>query len=351
MVFLHHPKYHNRGDVVFGKEHLRNADLLQEFASCLPDFVSDRTDTNHDKSMEFMEDLVRKDGLWTILQDNLRNALREDSPIPDKLRIFMACCTVADQAFLALENSQNVNWRAPEFISLAQHYEMFVAHCFQGTFLGRATSFRTGITKARFCRALLAQFLKEVDRNGTVVFRSQWDVASLARLFCTLGVGSEEDAEFWKSFVDGGHVGAEFMTKAHDMLNIAVRDGPLLNFCRLGRLAMTMAPFEGSDLNDLDVDKLSKLLQNMIDDSRLPLKGASAEVWEDLSRLRGEVDHVISKSCQGDQEKLQPLSEKIEQVYNLRPSAQASASQESGSETSNFGHRAATAVLPRARTY
>ncbi len=323
VVFLRYHKYHGRADVVFGKEHLRNANLLQEFASCLPDFISV---INHDESMKFMEDLVREDGLWTTLQDNLWNTLREDTPIPDKLSVFVACCTVLDQAFLALEGSQNVDWRAPEFGSLAQHLEMFVARCFQGTFVGRATSFRVGIVQARFCRALLAQFFNEVDRNGTVVFRSQWDVASLARLFYTLGVGGEADAEFWKSFVDGGHVGAGFMTKAHDMLKIAVRDGPLLNFCKLGRLAVTMVPFEGSDLNDLDVEKLLELLQSMVDDSRLPLKGASAEVWEDVSRLRDEVGHVISKSCDGDKVKLWPLFEKIEQAYELRPSA----SQESG---------------------
>jgi len=318
VVFLRHHKYHGRADIVFGKEHLRNANLLQEFASCLPDFISV---TNHDESMKFMEDLVREDGLWTSLQDNLWNALREDTPLPDKLRIFVACCTVLDQAFLALEDSQNVDWRAPEFGSLGQHFEMFVARCFQGTFIGRATSFRVGIIKARFCRALLAQFFKEVDRNGTVVFRSQWDVASIARLLYTLGVGGEEDTKFWKSFVDGGHVGAGFMTKAHDMLKIAVRDGPLLNFCKLGRLAVTMVPFEGSDLNDLDVEKLSELLQSMVDDSRLPLKGASAEVWEDLSRLRNEAGHVVSKSCDGDKVKLGPLFEKVEQVYGLRPSS------------------------------
>ncbi|KAI9458413.1 hypothetical protein BJY52DRAFT_1269629 [Lactarius psammicola] len=203
---------------------------------------------------------------------------------------------------------------------------MFIAHCFQGTFVGRATSFRVGIIKARFCRAILAQFFEEVDRNGTVVFRSQWDVASLARLFYILGVGGEEDAKFWKSFIDGGHVEAGFMTKAHDTLKIAVRDGPLLNFCRLGRLAVTMIPFKGSGLNDTDVEKLMELLQGMVDDSRLPLKSASAEVWEDLRRLRDEADHVISNCCDGDKDKLRQLFEKVEQVYEPR----LFASQESG---------------------
>jgi hypothetical protein len=318
VVFLCRQKYHCRTDLVFGKEHLRNAILLQEFASCLPDFISA---TNHGESMKFMEDLISEDGLWTTLQGHLWTALREDIPIPDKSRIFVACCTVLDQAFVALEGSQNVDWRAPEFGSLGQYFELFVSHGFRSMFIGRSTSFRIGFLKARFCRALLAQFFKELDRDGTVLFRSQWDVASLARLFYTLGVGNEEDVEFSKSFLNGGHFGTEFMTKAHNMLKIAVRDGPLLNLCKLGRLTMTIMPFEGSDLNDLDVDISLKLLQKMMDDSRLPLERASAEVWEDLSRLWDEVCHVISKSCDEDKVKLRPLFEKIDQVYHRRPSA------------------------------
>ncbi|KAH8995067.1 hypothetical protein EDB86DRAFT_1209331 [Lactarius hatsudake] len=205
LVFSRYPKYHGRADVALGKAHLRNPNLLQEFASCLPDFISV---TDHDESTKLMEDLVREDGLWACLQDNLQHALQEDTPIPEKSRIFVACCTVLDRAFAALEDSQNVDWRAPEFGSLVQHFEIFVARCFQGTFIGRAMSFRISIIQARFCRALLAQFSTEEKRNGILVFRSQWDVASLARLFYTLGVGGEEDAEFWCSFIDGGHADA-----------------------------------------------------------------------------------------------------------------------------------------------
>jgi hypothetical protein len=318
MVFFCRHKYHCRTDLVFGKEHLRNASLLQEFASSLPDFISA---TSQDESMKFMEELISEDGLWATLQGHLWTASREDSPIPDKSRVFVACCTVVDQAFVALEDSQNVDWRAPEFGSVVQHFELFVSHGFRSMFTERSTSFRIGILKARFCRALLAQFFKELSRDGMVTFRSQWDVASLARLFYTLGVGNEEDVKFYKSFLNGGHVGTSFMTKAHDMLRIAVRDGPLLNLCKLGRLAMAIVPFEGSDLNVLDVDMSLKLLQKMMDDSRLPLKRASADVWEDLDRLRDEVCHIISKSCDEDKVKLRPLFEKIDRVYDLRPSA------------------------------
>jgi hypothetical protein len=150
--------------------------------------------------------VVGDDGLWASLQVNLWNAMRLDGPIPEKLRVFEACCTVADAMFLALEDSDDVDWRTPDFGSLAQHFEMFITNCFQGTFVKRATGFLVGLIKLRFCKAILTQFHKEVRREGTVSLRSQWDVASLARVFYTLEVGNEEEMAFWKSFTDGGHI-------------------------------------------------------------------------------------------------------------------------------------------------
>jgi hypothetical protein len=69
-----------------------------------------------------------------------------------------------------------------------------------------------------------------------------------------------------------------------------------------------------------------KKKKSMMDDSRLPIQGASADVWEDLRQLRDDVDHVISKSHDGDKDKMWPMFEKIDQVYRLR----LFASQESG---------------------
>ena len=63
-----------------------------------------------------------------------------------------------------------------------------------------------------------------------MVFRSPWDVASLARVFYSLGVGDGTDVELWKSFVDGGPVEPELMCKTHTSLDKAARDGRLLNF-------------------------------------------------------------------------------------------------------------------------
>ena len=56
MVFSGRPKYHSRADVVFGKEYLRNSDLLEAFAHCLPDFIANNSP---DVCMGVMEKVVR----------------------------------------------------------------------------------------------------------------------------------------------------------------------------------------------------------------------------------------------------------------------------------------------------
>ena len=137
MVFQDHPQYRSTADLVFRKDHLRNPDLFRAFANCLPDFV-----TKHpEKSVELMEGLVCYDNLWSSLQVNLRNSLQSNSFVPDKLRVFDRCCTVIDAAFAALENSQKVDWRAPDLGSLAHYFELFVTDCFQGMFVERTIGF------------------------------------------------------------------------------------------------------------------------------------------------------------------------------------------------------------------
>ncbi|KAH9984594.1 hypothetical protein BJV77DRAFT_166984 [Russula vinacea] len=168
-----------------------------------------------------MEKVVRHDDLWTSLQENLWDAQRSDSPAPEKLRVFEDCCTVLDIAFSVLEDSQKeVDWSTPEFELLAEHFESFITYCSQKGFMGRAASFHVGIIRARICKALLSQFSNDTS------LRSEWDVASLARLIYTLGLEHKEDAEFWDSHVSGGHIGAEFSAKAHEMIDITARDGP-----------------------------------------------------------------------------------------------------------------------------
>ena len=314
LAFLGHPEYHSRADVVFGKERLWKGDLLEACARCLPDYVSK---ISAEKGREFMEGIVCDDDLWTSLQVNLWNAQRSDRPTPDKLRIFEDCCTVLDVAFSSLENSTRVDWRAPEFGSLTQRFESFIAHCFQSSFMRRATSFRVGIIKGRCSKALLAQFSHDVDRDGTIFFRSQWDVASLARLFWALGIGEEKDADFWKSYINGGHIGAEFTSRARETIDRAARDGPLLIFCKLGHLVTTALPLHSSGLETKDLERVWELQKNMIEDPQLPLNRASDKAWEKLSRLRADVSRLCGNVSSKDGDTLQPLLGMIDDVHLL----------------------------------
>ena len=329
IVFRDHPnpRHRSKANLVFAKDHLRNPELFQEFAHCLPHFV-----TKHpEKSIELMEGLVRFDHLWISLQVHLSNSLQPNAFIPATMRVFNTCCTIIDAAFVALENS-NVDWRTPDFGSLAHYFDLFVTDCFQGMFVERAIGFRVGLIKARFCKAVLAQFLDEFNREGSVVFRSHWDVASLARIFYSLSVGSDADVEFWKSFVDGGPIGDILLAKTYTTLHMAKRDGPLLNFCRLGHLGMMAVPFEGSGLKDTDFQKLLDLLQKTMEDVSLPLTHASIPVWEELRQLRDEVAdacerisnedevvHIFERCSKVDKANLIALLEKINVVYHHCP--------------------------------
>jgi hypothetical protein len=316
-VFSGHPKYHSRVDIVFGKEYLRNSDLLEAFAHCLPGFIANHSP---DVCRDFMRKVVNCDDLWTSLQVNLWNTQRSDCPIPDKLRIFEDCCTVLDIAFSVLEDSPEVDWRAPEFGSLSNHFESFISHCFQGAFMGRATSFRVGIIKARFCKALLAQFRDDIDHEGTVSFRSQWDVASLARLICHLGLRDEEDEDFWDSYVNGGHIGTDFTAKALGMIDMAARDGPLLIFCQLIHLVATAIPLKQSDVKQKDIEKVWELQMEAIGSKRLPLHRASDVVWNAVGHLRELVNELRGKNVGKDRKILERLLRMIDKVFHLRSS-------------------------------
>ena len=208
VVFSKRAEYHSRADIVFGEEHLRNDDFLKAFAHCLPDYVAfvSKSPEGPDKLREFMESIVREDDLWASLHVNLWSAQRSDCPTPDKLRIFEDCCTMLDVALWSLENSTKVDWHAPEFGSLAQKFESFITHGFQDSFMRRATSFRVGLIRIRCCKILLAKIFDDIESEGTIFFWSQWDVAFLAKMFRSFGIGDGKDAEFWKSYINGGNI-------------------------------------------------------------------------------------------------------------------------------------------------
>jgi hypothetical protein len=181
----------------------------------------------------------------------------------------------------------------------------------------KSISFRVGIIKARFCKALLAQFWADIEKEGTISFRTQWDVASLARLICTLGLRGKKGAEFWNSYVDGGHIGEEFASKALEMIKIAKWDGPLLIFCQLGHLVATAVPLDQSGLEPKDIEKVWELQKKVIDDRHLRLDLASDSVWEAIDQLREQVNDLCGSITGKDREILQRLLWKIDDVRNL----------------------------------
>ena len=323
-VFSSIPEYQSSPAVVFGKEYLQNNDLLEAFAHCLPNFIAENSPR---VCVDLMEKVVCRDDLWLNLQMILSVTQRSTDSTSDKFRVFKCCCNLLDVAFSVLEDSGKVDWRAPEFGSLWQHFESFIAHGFQGAFMGRAASFRIGIIKARFCKVILAQFWDDIISENILSFRSQWDVASLAKLIYYLGLRDEEAPEFWNSYLKGGHIGAEFTAKALKMVNIIASDGPLLIFCQLGHLTTSTIPSHHSGLERKDIAKALELQEKLVKDKRLPLNGASDKVWEDLNLLREQVKGRCSLTPgvtggtgnageEGDL--LQSLLQEIDVVRNLR---------------------------------
>ena len=312
MVFPSDSTYHNRADVVFGKKYLRNSDLLEAFAYCLPGFISENPNT----CKEFMEKVVRHDNLWTCLQGNLSNTKKSnsDSPTPEKLRVFGHCCTVLDLVFSVLEDSLEVDWRSPEFGSLSQRFNDF-----QGALT--TIDFRVDVINARFCKALLAQFWNDLDCKGIVSFRSRWDVISLGRLVRTLGlVRDDEDKEFRDSFVNRGRIGAEFTAKALEIIHRTERDGPLLIFCQLGHLVVMAVPLDHSGLKSEDLEKVTELQRSVIKKRRKSLNEVSEIVWETLDGLQTQVKNLCVKhsSKNRDIKILGDLLQMIEGINNLR---------------------------------
>ena len=293
MVFSPDTRYHHRVDLVFGKKDFRNGDLLKAFAHCLPNFIR----TNHNlkaECMNFMEKVVSQDNLWTSLQANLWDTQRSDIPIPEKVRVFEDYCAVLDLALSALQDSRDVDWHSPELWSLLQHFELFQESLIQGASMGRANSFRIGIIKARFCKALLAQVWGEGYR-----YRERRKGISFA--------------DFWNSYVSGGHIGAEFPVKALDEI-YAECDGPLLIFCFLGDLVVKAVPVKQSDLEVENIKKVLELQEKVI---HLPIGLNAASAWEALDQLQEQVNDLRSKDDE-DKENLLRLREMINYVNKLR---------------------------------
>jgi len=143
---------------------------------------------------------------------------------------------------------------------------------------------------------------------------------SLARLVGLSGVGTQEDMDSLTLGNPGGaRTGFDMMIKAGSILNVALRDGPLSNFCILGRLSFDIMAPDVSDLTSDDTKKLWKTLERMLDTASFV--NPSEAVWARFDHLCALVcDPGLSRDNTRIVEKLQPLLDMIEKIGRMRPS-------------------------------
>jgi hypothetical protein len=301
-------------EAIFGPEQLRNTELLEAFASYLPGYVSASTP---EESQEFMERLILEDKLWEQLHVNLAKCFNPRVPFPDKLRILMAFFDIFDVAFDVLKESTIVDWRSWDLdvlFGLILEFERRVA---PGQSINKVVAFRSVLLRGQFCHALLSQFAMRHSHGEPLMMEF---ANSLVRLVGLLGLGTPEDLDSWKAG-PGVRNAFDMMSKTGAILNVALRDGPLSNFCILGRL-----PFDSmasvSDLTPDATKKLWKTLERIVDTPAAPFANSSVAAWTRFDHLCALVrDPALSGGNSQTMEILRPLLDMIEKVERIRPPA------------------------------
>jgi hypothetical protein len=312
-AYLPNPKPPPRQiEAIFGKEQLRDSELLEAFAAHLPGFVMA---IPPETSTIFLERLIMEHKLWEQLHNSLSKCIHPQVPFPDKLRIVMSFFDILDVAFVFLKNSSKINWQSPDFDLLIGHLDRFGMTIVPGRFIGRVANFRALIASVQFCHALLAQFSMQRNRRAPLITHS---LNGLMRLVWVLGVGNQEDRDYMTA--KAAETNPDLMIKAEAILSEVLRDGPLSNFCKLGRVTFEEMLIEASELSSKDMNRSLTLLRRMLDTAHLPLANASGRMWAKFDHLRAAVRGAVALEGSGlDAEKLQPLVEMIEEVGHMRP--------------------------------
>ena len=314
-AYLPNPKLPPRQiEAIFRKEQLRNSELLEAFAAHLPGFVNASAP---ETSTSFMERLILEHKLWEQLHASLSKCFHLQVPFPDKLRITMSFFDIFDVAFVSLKDSSKVDWQSTDFDLLIGHLEKFGMRIVPGMLVGQVDRFRSIISCIQFCHALLAQFSMQRSRGAPLI---TYSLNGLTRLVLILGVGSQEDREYLTA--KAAQTNPDLMIKAEAILNVVLRDGPLSNFCKLGRVTFEEMLTEASELSSEDMNRSWVLLRRMLDTAHLPLANASGGMWAKFDHLRAAVRGAVALEGSGSNaEKLQPLLEMIEEVNCIRPAA------------------------------
>ena len=305
-------------EAIFGREQLRNSELLKAFAAHLPLYVA----TSTPETLElFMERLILDDKLWEQLYVSLSNGSNPQAPIHDKIRIFTAFFDILDVAFVILKDSSKIDWQSPDFDLLVGYLMEFGKKVAINS--GRrlkAASFRVVFTSVQFCHALLAQFSVQCSHGEPFHVQSLYGLSTLVRV---LALGSQEDTDF----LTGKNAGAtpDLDSKVAAILNMALRDGPLSNFCKLARLTLDVKLTRASGPTSETIKKMLAMLRRMLDTPHLPFVNASGEIWarfddvRDLARSRANGPVALESGA--NTEKLKSLLEMVEELERVRAAA------------------------------
>ena len=300
-------------EAIFGPEQLRNGELLEAFAACLPRLVSASTP---ESSKNFMERLILEDKLWEQLHFSLIKCLDMQVPFPDKLRIIMIFFDIFDVAFEILKES-SIDWRSPDLDLLYGHLQEFQKDVAPGMFIGRVVYFRSAVFQGQFCHALLAQFAKQRSHGEPLMHHL---LPSLSTLVGLLGAGTQEGTEKLTLRTLRSSRTRPDMGKANATLNVILRDGPLSNFFILGTTILEAIVSKASDVTLGDIKKLWRLFERMLNTQHLSLADASAEKWATFDHLRATVLVAVAMGGNSSHaEDFRPLLDIIEKVDCMRP--------------------------------
>jgi Family of unknown function (DUF6535) len=299
-------------EVIFGPEQLQNTELLEAFAAHLPGYVSASTP---EVSQKFMERLILEDKLWGQLHVSFLKCFNTKVPFPDKLRIIMAFLDIFDVAFDVLKESTIIDWRTRDLNLLYGHLLRFDKTVAPGESINKVVYFRSILFRGQFCHVLLSQFAMRQSRGEPLTMEFKNSLVKLVRL---LGVGPQEDLGSLKP--GGAKFELDTMIKASEILNVALRDGPLSNFCILGRLSFDTMASDVPDLTSDDIKKLWKTLERMVYTPLAPFANSSGAAWIRFDHLCALVRDPALLGGNGQAvERLRLLLDMIEEVERTRP--------------------------------
>ncbi|KAI0290971.1 hypothetical protein BC826DRAFT_512671 [Russula brevipes] len=186
-------------------------------------------------------------------------------------------------------------------------------------YFGKDANFRLVIFFTQYSHALLTQFSMRRSRGEPLLM---WNLGALSKLISTLGLGTQEDRDYL-SYKNNLGSGPDVVARAEAILTVTLRDGPMSNFYRLGRVLFEVTRTDKPDSMSNDIMRAYALLRRIVDTRNLPLIHASEEWWSKFDHLRVAV-HGTSVALGGggqNVENIQPLLDILDEVGRMRLAA------------------------------